>query len=345
MINLSDFGYNVLQIETYGLCNMECGFCPYPIKKDIEKKSKLEDETIKKIIDEINPEDSKFKYVTFSQFNEPLLDSRIFDYTKYAKDRNLEVYFITNGLLLDKKKNIENLIKLKPIVKISLQILDRSKHKDGRGMNLEWESYLEKIIKFLREIENTELKVIIDVGSNFNDNKLKFFLKNIFGLENGDPNLPNTLKSTLFLLDQHFDKFFKKDEFKKATLNKSQFIDKNYRLQDGIKISENIEIKIKPFFYGHRIKDFYPIDDNFSCGSSILSVQSTGSVVPCCLAYDDTISLGSIQENSLESILNDNLFLKNLRKKGGKKHLTCRKCYGEPTKRGAFFRNLKNYLR
>ena len=84
MITLSDYGYNILQIETYGLCNMACGFCPYPLKKDFEKKSKLEDETIKKIIDEINPEDKDFKYLTFSQFNEPLLDKRIFDYIKYA---------------------------------------------------------------------------------------------------------------------------------------------------------------------------------------------------------------------------------------------------------------------
>ena len=62
MIKLSDYGYQVLQIETYGLCNMECGFCPYPSKSKNAKTSKLEDGLIKKIIDEIDPNDEKFKY-------------------------------------------------------------------------------------------------------------------------------------------------------------------------------------------------------------------------------------------------------------------------------------------
>ena len=38
MFNLSDYGFNILQIETYGLCNMECGFCPYPLKRETKKK-------------------------------------------------------------------------------------------------------------------------------------------------------------------------------------------------------------------------------------------------------------------------------------------------------------------
>lgn len=345
MITLSDYGYNILQIETYGLCNMACGFCPYPLKNDSEKKSKLDDETIKKIINEINPNDNNFKYITFSQFNEPLLDSRIFEYIKYAKDRNLEVYFVTNGLLLDKEHIIEKLVELNPIIKISLQILDNSKHKLGRGLNMELERYLEKIVNFLKKIENSDLKVTIDVGSNFNNNKFKFFLKKFLGLEVGDPNVPDTLKNTLSLLNQYFYKLTKKKELKKDLINKAQFIDKNYLKQDGIKISENIEIKVKSFSYGRKIKDFNPINNNFSCQTKILAIQSSGFVVPCCLAYDDSISLGSIRENSLESILKGNLFMNNLRKKGGEKHITCRKCFGEPTKRGVLVRNLINALR
>ena len=39
-INLSDYGFNILQIETVAACNMACGFCPYPLKTD--KVSKLD---------------------------------------------------------------------------------------------------------------------------------------------------------------------------------------------------------------------------------------------------------------------------------------------------------------
>ena len=39
-INLSNFGFNILQVETKAACNMACSFCPYPLKDD--KTSKLE---------------------------------------------------------------------------------------------------------------------------------------------------------------------------------------------------------------------------------------------------------------------------------------------------------------
>lgn len=98
--------------------------------------------------------------------------------------------------------------------------------------------------------------------------------------------------------------------------------------------------------YGRRIKNFYPINDNFSCDSKILAIQSTGDVVPCCLAYDDKISMGNILETGLSEILNNGQsFLYSLRTKGEKKHDVCRKCFGEPTKRGAHLRNLINSIR
>ena len=107
LINLSEFGFNILQIESYAACNIECSFCPYPLKDD--KESKLNTDEIKNVIDQINPNDPKFDYITFSQFNEPLLDSRIFELIEYAQNKGLNVLLITNGLLLNKKKNIENI--------------------------------------------------------------------------------------------------------------------------------------------------------------------------------------------------------------------------------------------
>ena len=84
-------------------------------------------------------------------------------------------------------------------------------------------------------------------------------------------------------------------------------------------------------------------DNNFKCDSKILGVLASGAVVPCCLAYDEKISMGKIQEQNLKSIMENNLqFLKNLRTKNYKKEETCKKCFGEPSKRGVFFRNLYN---
>lgn len=345
---LSDYGFNILQIETTAACNMACSFCPYPLKDD--KTSKLNIEKIEDILKSIDPSDSEFKYITFSQFNEPLLDSRIFEVTEMAQNLNFKIYFVTNGLLLNKEKNIEELFRLKPEVKISMQVLDNSKHKSARGLNLELTRYLDTIINFCEKAKNKNIKINIDIGCNFNDNKVNFLTKKFMGISTGDSSVPDTLDETWKFLKPILKKFYNiegvsnKEKIQAILENKEDFkkIKKDYIYQEGFEIFENIRLKIKPFFYGNRIKDFLPVNNNFSCTSEILAVQADGNIVPCCLTYDDSISLGNINNQSIEKTLNGNEFLKNLRKKGEKKHLTCQKCFGEPTKRGIFFRNIIN---
>ena len=116
-VKLSNYGFKELQIETKAACNMACGFCPYPLKTD--KESVLDIQQIKEVIEQISSYDEKFRYVTFSQFNEPLLDNRIFEIIEHAQKNKLKVNFITNGLLLNKEKNISELIRLKPDIKIN----------------------------------------------------------------------------------------------------------------------------------------------------------------------------------------------------------------------------------
>ena len=118
----------------------------------------------------------------------------------------------------------------------------------------------------------------------------------------------------------------------------------NYDYNKGIKLFDNIELKFKPFFYGKRIKEFYPGNNSFACNSSILGVLADGNVVPCCLAYDNSISIGNVKNKNLISMIKENKFLKDLRTKGGDKHITCKKCFGEPTKRGSVFRSIFNML-
>ncbi len=356
-LNLSNFGFNILQIETKAACNMACSFCPYPLKDD--KTSTLDFESIKRILNQVNPKDPKFKYLTFSQFNEPLLDNRIFEIVQYAKNLGFKIYFVTNGLLLNKSKNVEELIKSKPEIKISLQIIEQGKHQEGRGLNLDLIRYSKTIFDFCNKVKNTDLKVDIDIGCNFNDNKFKYFLKRFFGLQAGDPSIIDNRKKTLKILKDFLEEMSKinenANEMKETffgLLDQNILIKKNaqmsdYIFQEGIDLASNIKLKIKPFFYGRRIEKFYPISDNFSCESEILGILSDGSVVPCCLAYDDTISLGNVNNKSnLEEVLNSGkTFLDNLRTKNSSKHDTCKKCFGEPTHRGVIFRNIYNYLK
>jgi len=347
IVKLSDFGFNILQIESYAACNMECSFCPYPLKND--KTTKLDTFVIKGLIDQIDCNDEKFQYITFSQFNEPLLDSRIFELIEYAKSKNLKILLITNGLLLNKEKNIRSIFQSKPEVKISLQVIDKNIHYDARGLNLELEKYSKTIFDFCRlaDKECSDLKITIDVGCSFNESYWVFFFKKLFGLQTGDPSVPinksklsKNLNNFIKMLSQiNQDYFFKNNLI--PNLNDDYF-NPNYISQDGYKFSKNIKLKIKPFFYGRRIQEFKPVpSDIFSCHNQILGILADGSVVPCCLAYEKSISLGSVLKYSLFDILSDNNFLKNLRNINGTKHITCRKCFGEPSKRGVIFRTVK----
>ncbi len=346
-IQLSKFGFNILQIESTAACNMACSFCPYPLKDD--KISKLDLNDIYKVLDRIDFNDEGFKYVTFSQFNEPLLDNRIFEILKYCKEKNIPVLFITNGLLLNKEKNIKNLIEYGSEIKISLQVLDVTKHKDARGLNMDLDRYLKTITDFCTKAKNKkDLNITIDLGCNFNENKLNYFLKKFLGMQAGDPSVPKNLNETIKLFSKFSGRFYDiSDDNYKKTLSDLKYPKKYFRYeylnQDGYKIFSNIILKIKPFFYGRRINKFYPIDNNFSCHSKILGILADGNVVPCCLAYDDSISLGQIKNMDLEQILsNGEIFLKNLRTKNLEKHETCRKCFGEPSRRGVFIRNMLN---
>ena len=132
------------------------------------------------------------------------------------------------------------------------------------------------------------------------------------GLQVGDPILPDSLKSTLYLLSQHFHKLSKKDNLQEELIGKDQFIDNNYLKQDGIKISKNVQIKIKPFGYGYKIKDFHPINDNFSCETKILAVQSSGSVVP--IFYDQIIINDQLSDERGLSVVSKSLYILDLPK-------------------------------
>jgi len=344
-ITLSDYGFHAAQIEINSNCNMACSFCPYPIKED--KTTKLDIQNVKNIIDQIDSTDKKLEYMSFSQFNEPLLDSRFFEVAEYAKKSGFKIRLTTNGVLLNKEKNITGIFNLKPELYISLQVLDTNIHKTARGLNLDLERYVQTIIDFCKKAKNKDFNIHVIVGCNFNS-RLSYFLKKFFGLSTGDPSVPRDIKTTLFRLQGILKKFYEisddqyKDNLKSFTDVQGMkfFFGKDYGTQEGFYIFKNVNVKVRLFWYGKKLTEFKPIDNNFSCHSGNLGILADGNVLPCCIAYNEDISLGKVGNNSLKSILSGNKLLTNLRKKGGEKHLTCRKCFGEPTYRGTLIKKL-----
>ena len=340
-LKISKYGYNGLMIETKSSCNMQCKFCPYPLIKD--HTPELSSDEVYEIIDSIDRNDDNFDGIFLHGFNEPLLDSRIFEFIKYIKHRGLKVSFTTNGILLKSKKIREDLIESEPThIRISLQTLNENVFLKARGINYSFNDYKTGIFQFLEETLNHESNstIVMDVGCNYHSYQTQVIWK-IIGIECGDPSISGTIHTIqedllIFLkeLNQYNNSFIYDEENIKKYL---QTADPYYhRDQNGIQISKNIFVKVKMFFYGRKLSDFYPAFTSTACGSEFLKVSANGSVAPCCLIYDNIIDMGNIKNETLPTILERNkTFLSNI-KTGKYLPNACRKCQGAPTRRGVF---------
>lgn len=346
-VNISKYGYKVLQLETISTCNMECKFCSYPLRND--KNKILSDDKVYNIIDSLEM-DEIFKFLTFSQLNEPLLDKRIFDFIKYAKERKVPVQIITNGILLQSSEVVDKLIDANPDhIKISLQTLNSSLFSESRRAKVSFQEYKNGIFEFLKAVtlKKAPINIYIVVGCNFNY-PLKKIKSCLFGLDTGDPAIYNTvddlkdeLKAVLRELRAHNNNFLFDEQDLGIFLTQLRI---NYIKDPSFKIAENVHLKIKPFIYINRLTDFYPVRHSIGCNNKILAILASGNVVPCCIAYDEILTCGNIFNESFKEILEKNAIFFSDLKKGENLPLYCRRCVGAPSRRGVLIKNLKNYL-
>lgn len=348
-VRLSDHGFTIFQIETMLACNMRCTFCAYPL---IEKKgTKLSKQTVFNLIDSIDSKDEQLEYICFNQYNEPLLDDRIYEFIKYAKNKNIPVKIITNGLLLNSEKVRKKLLESEPTyIKISLETINKNSFSYARGIKYSYEKYIIGIFEFLKLVlrSDSATETNIDLACNFLTLK-NLLLRTILGIEKGDPSVPNTtndLKAGFTNLLESLSDF--EPRFHVDIDEMSDYLDKvnnNYLTQESFEVSPKIHFKIKPFIFGRRLDKFYPAMFPVKCETRILSVLASGSVVPCCLAYDDMLSMGNINIKSLPQIIGENVEFISTVKKGNRKLKICQKCKGAPSKRGALFISLLRLLK
>ena len=89
-----------LDIEASSKCNLRCTFCDKLPNLKPEQLGNLDFELFKKIIDQF--ENTKLWGLKLSYRGEPLINKSVPEMVKYAKDKGvLDVYFNTNGMLLN----------------------------------------------------------------------------------------------------------------------------------------------------------------------------------------------------------------------------------------------------
>lgn len=102
--------YNI-QIESSSRCNLSCPYCASSVDIAMDKRGDMKLEDFKKIIDDITSRKFYHPTVTLYYRGEPLLNTKLSEMIKYAKNMNLEVTISTNGTLLVDKNIREELLR------------------------------------------------------------------------------------------------------------------------------------------------------------------------------------------------------------------------------------------
>ena len=104
---------HVVNIETVNRCNSTCAFCTANIHAEKRPFRRIDDDLYYSIIDQLA--DWGYKgHLTLYGNNEPLLDPRLVDFHRYAREKLPEsfIFCSTNGLIL----TVEKLDALKPYI-------------------------------------------------------------------------------------------------------------------------------------------------------------------------------------------------------------------------------------
>lgn len=136
-------------IESTNFCNLKCIICPQKDSK--RKRSYIDFELYKKIIDEIADVDKKV-FVRPFHFGEPLLNLQLPDMIKYAKSKGIKkVGITTNGLLLNETKSKELINAGLDEIEISFEGVNKQEYEKIR-INSDFEQ-VEHNIKRLAELK------------------------------------------------------------------------------------------------------------------------------------------------------------------------------------------------
>ncbi len=338
-VRLSEYGFTVLQIETLLACNMACSFCAYPLLED--KGARLDDATVLRLLDQVDPDDPEFEYVCFSHYNEPLLDDRVYGFVRAARERGLRSLVITNGLAFRSPDTIERLLDAEPdYVKISFQTASRHKFYQSRGTGVSFEKYALTVIDFLRAAAERggPTKVTVDFACNF----MPWYQRlgrALLGIEAGDPSVRNSLRDLSPYVTDCVESVGREVPALRVSPDVTRAylasVGRHYVRQDALHLADNVAVKVKRFIYGRRLSDFRPAGRTQPCETRILGVLSNGLIVPCCLTHEDLLAMGDARRELLVDVLERSRPLVEGIHAGRGMPAVCRTCQGAPTRRGA----------
>jgi pyruvate-formate lyase-activating enzyme len=162
--------FTSIHIHTANICTASCVFCPY--SQHIDKKSVMDLEVFKKIIDEYVQLGGDRIYFS-PNAGDPLVDVTLPEKAEYARSLGIKyIGMITNGILLNRKDLYKKLMPLVDNIGISLPGLDRDAYK--RLFGVDKASTVENNLMLMANEKkdkglNTEILLLFRIDRPFQD--------------------------------------------------------------------------------------------------------------------------------------------------------------------------------
>lgn len=294
--------FKIIYLEITNACNFTCDYCP--IDKQTRKKIVMSSDFARNIIDQI-AENDLTDFLTFHLMGEPFLHKDLCALTGYAEERNLKVRLLTNGSLLEKKRNeglFENNLS-------RLEIGFRTPNDTSfalrlRGGHLKLEEYIRRVKEVIEDKIRLKAKTEICI---------KLFIRShLAAIKIGEEYEHLTSAEDNLEIAKLFQKFTL-ETARKYNIPTAEWENIPVRIIDGeYFIFPGISLAFS------RIQDFWVREQHnqgeekvyrgFIGGCSAafrddFGILASGEVTTCCVDYDGKNVIGNLHQRTLMEVL------------------------------------------
>lgn len=284
-----------MHIEVTNICNFKCIFCP-PYNSPKLKKLTRQNMTLalfKKIIDDVSLFPDRIKKLYCHNFGEPLINRDLPRMIAYARERNVteQIELLTNGSLLNHKLNRELVQAGLDHICIAVEALDAKGYLKLAKYKINYEEFVDNIRDLFKNRGNCTLHIkIADISIKTKQDEAYFY-----------------------------------DTF--GDICDSIFIENIVNQDEGYAYDELRDLKAR-FDKGQYGEDLHEI---LVCPNIFftMTVNSDGTVSPCCVDWRRELLMGDAVQQSLPEIWSGRLWrtLQVINLKGDRRlHPVCGKC-------------------
>lgn len=324
--------FKIIYLEITNACNFTCDYCP--IDKQTRKKIVMSSDFARSVIDQI-ADNNLTDFLTFHLMGEPFLHKDLCSLTGYAEGRGLKVRLLTNGSLLERKRNeglFENNLS-------RLEIGFRTPNDTSFAMRLRGGQLTLK--DYVRRVEGV-IEDKIRMGAK-TELCIKFFVRShLAAIRMGDQYEHLTSEQDNLEMGKRFQEFVLNtarkyglpvDEWENFPIN---VVDGEYFIFPGICLgfSRIQDFWVREQHNEEQDKGYRGLVGGCSAGfRDDFGVLASGEVTTCCVDYDGKNVIGDLHKQPLVEILNSAEAKRILRsfKWFIPPTAFCRECRGGPT--------------